>query len=327
MPTTTDHATVAQLTQEMAEAARWAPSVHNTQPWRFRAVDDGLAVLTDPERGLGRLDPLGRMRMISCGAAVLNAETALRGRGVTPRVTLLPWTREPDVVALVRVGPERPPADLDRRLAETIPRRRAHRRVHRPQALPDGLVDDVALEVRRLGARLTVADEAARRRLAHLLARAVRDQAAAPELVEEVEGWVRHWGSVQPDDGVPVANLGTGPFPVDSLVHDGAVGEVLRERDVAEVLSWSTVTAVSTPGDGPRDWLTAGRALERLWLRASEAGLALSYTDQATQHPPTRRELPEIFDLLGHVQVVVRLGHPLVEMPVTPRRPLGELLA
>src|SRR6266700_551479 len=50
------------------QLAERAPSVHNTQPWRW--VFDGarLHLHADPDRLLPATDPRGRQRVISCGA-------------------------------------------------------------------------------------------------------------------------------------------------------------------------------------------------------------------------------------------------------------------
>jgi len=52
----------------IATAAR-APSVHNTQPWRFRVGEFAIELYADMGRKL-RTDPLGREMLISCGAAL-----------------------------------------------------------------------------------------------------------------------------------------------------------------------------------------------------------------------------------------------------------------
>ncbi|MEU2092025.1 hypothetical protein [Nocardia beijingensis] len=61
-------------------AAR-APSVHNTQPWRW--VFDGrcLHLYTDADRLLPSTDPHGRQLVISCGAVLHHARTAFTDKG------------------------------------------------------------------------------------------------------------------------------------------------------------------------------------------------------------------------------------------------------
>jgi nitroreductase len=330
MSTTTDGAHGARVVGHaaaMAEAARWAPSVHNSQPWRFALLPDGLAVRSDAQRGLPVLDPLGRLRTISCGAAVLNASVALAARGVTPRVRLLPDPNDPTLLATVVAGPPRRPGRHDLADAAAVPVRRTHRRVHAAEQVPAVLLDELARAVAAERARLTVADATARRRLAGLLVRAVRAQSGSTEFTGEVESWIRHWGTAgEAVDGIPVGSLGTAPYPVDSLVQEVTDADALRETELAQYLASATVVAVSTPGDGTRDWLVAGMALERMLLRATSAGLVATFADQATQQPDTRRELAEALDLLGHPQIVVRLGRPLVDVPPTPRRPIEEML-
>ena len=72
MPEQTSQRTVPipadQVTYLIATAAR-APSVHNTQPWRFRAGDGTIDLYADPRRRL-HVDKDGREMLISCGAAL-----------------------------------------------------------------------------------------------------------------------------------------------------------------------------------------------------------------------------------------------------------------
>ncbi|MEO1398336.1 MAG: nitroreductase family protein, partial [Pseudomonadota bacterium] len=53
-----------------------APSGHNTQPWRFRLLEDHLVVLADRTRALPVVDPYDRELTISCGAAIGHFEVA-----------------------------------------------------------------------------------------------------------------------------------------------------------------------------------------------------------------------------------------------------------
>ena len=86
--------TYDELTTAVGAAVR-APSVLNTQPWRFHAHDHVIDVMADPERGLTHLDPQGRELLMSCGAALLNLRLALAALGRSTRTRHLPDPSRP----------------------------------------------------------------------------------------------------------------------------------------------------------------------------------------------------------------------------------------
>ena len=115
----------AQLLWEAAAAARLAPSIHNTQPWRFVLIPDALQIHADRDRQLRVADPDGRQLMLSCGCALFNARATLAARGYDAVVSRLPDPDDPGLVA--RLGATGPAVGLgaDRRA----------RTAHRPAAL------------------------------------------------------------------------------------------------------------------------------------------------------------------------------------------------
>ena len=52
-----------------------APSIHNTQPWRFRLGEDDVELWADAERAVPVVDPLGRERVVSCAASQLTTRS------------------------------------------------------------------------------------------------------------------------------------------------------------------------------------------------------------------------------------------------------------
>ncbi len=88
-----------QVAFVLATAGR-APSLHNTQPWRFRVRGNGLDLYADPDRRLRAIDPDGREMLISCGAALFGLRLGIRhlglahaGGGAAPAYA--PWPVQP----------------------------------------------------------------------------------------------------------------------------------------------------------------------------------------------------------------------------------------
>ena len=64
----------------LIEVAARAPSLHNTQPWRFKVGERAIELYADPSRQL-REDPAGREMLISCGAALYGLRLGIRSLG------------------------------------------------------------------------------------------------------------------------------------------------------------------------------------------------------------------------------------------------------
>ena len=104
-----------------------APSVHNTQPWRFSSYEDGLDLWADEARRLPVLDPERRQLHLSCGAALLHARVAARAPGLDPDAQLLPTSDDPTHLARLRLTRGSSPSPAEQLLAEAILLRHTYR--------------------------------------------------------------------------------------------------------------------------------------------------------------------------------------------------------
>ncbi|MFC4128314.1 hypothetical protein [Nocardia rhizosphaerae] len=104
-----------------------APSVHNSQPWRWHLGHDRLDLYADFGRQLTATDPRARALMVSCGAALHHLGTALAMLGRHATIHRLPDPTRPDHLATITCTPHTP-TDLDRGLAAAITTRRSDRR-------------------------------------------------------------------------------------------------------------------------------------------------------------------------------------------------------
>jgi hypothetical protein len=83
---------------------------------------------------------------------------------------------------------------------------------------------------------------------------------------------------------------------------------------------------MGTMNDDRRAWLEAGQALGRLLLRVTDVGVVASPLTQALDWPATRRQLTTRLSLVGHPQMLLRLGYPARRGTPSGRRPLSEVL-
>lgn len=326
---------------QIVAAATRAPSIHNTQPWRFVAAPDRLDVYLDRERALPVLDPTGRQQVISCGSAVEFAAVALAAAGLVAEVDLLPEDADPDHLAGLRVTGRRDASAEDRALAAAIDRRHTVRAAFESRAVPEDLLDRLQREASVHGTwfkPITRSEEEVA--TVFLLSRAEEMEQGDPAYVAELQTWMRtDPGAV---DGVPVEAVPSEDprtRPSNWLIRDFVVGRrEPHERDPflesadpdapPPDVERPTVVLMGTEGDDRCAWLLAGRALGRVLLLATAAGVAASPLTQALDWPATRTRLQARLSLVGHPQMLLRMGY-APETPgqaVSGRRPVADVL-
>jgi len=322
-----------QVVRNVVAKASRAPSIHNTQPWRFVARDDTIELWTDPSRGLSVLDPTGRARHLSCGAALLHARVAAADAGYAVNVTPLPDPANREHLADLRLDSAGGTASGDSELAGAIGTRRTSRAPFTDETLTGELVDDLRRAAEAEGCWLRIVEKPEdATSVAVLLARADELEAADPAYRDELRRWTG--AGAGSDEGVPASAV-----PAASPAERGSnyrLRDFVADRDPAEAdptaadpppVERPTVAVLGTPDDDVLSWLAAGQGLARLLLTAAARGVTASPMTQPLEIPDTRRRLATELGLLGHPQMLLRLGYGSGgEAPLTPRRPVEEIL-
>lgn len=105
------------------DLATRAPSVHDSQPWRWQIAPAGLQLFADPGRLLSRCDAIQHGILLSCGAALHHCSVALAALGWHGKIHRLPDPADRRHLASVELT-ARPAGGLDVVLASAIARRR-----------------------------------------------------------------------------------------------------------------------------------------------------------------------------------------------------------
>jgi nitroreductase len=303
-------ATQDQLRLAVSSAIK-APSVHNTQPWRFRISEGAVDLYADRSRLLTALDPTGRQLETSCGVALLFLRVSLRAAGFTADVTLLP-DDDADHLARVVVASTSDASPSDQALCAAIPSRHVQREAFEARPLAPALLSRFRRAAEAEGAWLAVVHRHDDRiELITLLSRADREETRDPAYLEEIQAWLRTEPAA---DGVPVQAV---PAHVerhsDVTMRDFNPGHVdeptaAPARD-APVDEHPALVVLGTDSDDARDHLIAGMALGRLLLEANVHGVAASILGQVMDLPGPRAAVRTALNLVGEPQTVLRLGY------------------
>lgn len=317
----------AIVLRDAANTAVAAPSIFNTQPWRWQVAGSVLRLWAGRERQLLVADPEGRMLTISCGVALHHACVALAAAGHAPVVTRLPDPDDPDLLAEISIGGTHLPSELEALLRKAIPRRRTDRRAFGPEPVPSNVRSALvaAAETHDAHLHLIHRDEVASLAFAAVHADAL--QLSDPAYRKELIRWTNRpsWSG----DGVPAATAvqrAARAVPVRDFVPFGGA-EAGAQSAGPHSDHGALYALVFTDGDDTLAWLRAGEALSAVLLTATAAGLATAPMSDVTELAVTREQLRKMLAGIGIPQLAVRIGHaPAGQPPAAPRRSPDEVI-
>ncbi|MDY6997545.1 MAG: nitroreductase family protein [Actinomycetota bacterium] len=296
-----------------------APSIHNSQPWRWRVGDSTLSLFADPDVTLPHTDPDGRDRILSCGAALHHGVVALAAAGWRAQIDRFPDPANPDHLAVLRLF-RAPTTESDIALSAAIERRRTDRRRYSERPVPEPTLNTLTARLQHYG--LTVREVNARTRLARIVSQSVRQHASDTDYLAELHMWSGRHASAT---GVPARNT----LPADSTTANNGrafAGGSLSEPHATGERDSSVVLALGTANDRWPAWLRAGEATSAILLRATMSGLASCPMTEPLEIAETREAvMREIFGGRATPQMLLRIGWAPTDaepLPWTPRRPV-----
>jgi nitroreductase len=310
---------------DAATAAGHAPSIHNTQPWRWRLTDNELDLYLDHSRSLEATDPDSRLATLSCGAALHHALVSLAADGWHAILARMPNSAHPDHLAQLRLDHRIPVETAALRHLQTIGLRHTDRRPTPGTPVDADLLRSIVAAAESAGAGL------------HLL---------HPDQVYDLATAADHAQRTETDDAAWQAELaywtgGTRPLGCgipDAVIPDRAPQTTVPGRDfghtgdlrVSESHEHDAAFAILYgPGDSNLDWLRAGEALSAAWLTATELGVSVLPLSATIEVPVTREDMRRLLSHLGYPYLVLRFtaadpGH--AAAPHTPRIPANQII-
>ncbi|GGN79411.1 Acg family FMN-binding oxidoreductase [Nocardia rhizosphaerihabitans] len=316
------HPDLATVRAVFERAAR-APSLHNSQPWRWRWDGSSAALYVDAQRLLPATDMFNREAILGCGVMLHHADIAWAAAGWETRVSRFP---NPTVRAhLASLEPRHPhtPSEPEQLLGQAVEARYSDRMPMDPP--PEWATTPQVLEflVGRSHTNVTFLDENGAgelRRISELTARLRRYD---PQYGSELTWWTA--GPDQGNAGVPAAARPSaadrGQVPLGREFPVGTAEPVGEDVD-----DGARIVVLSTEGDSAAELLDCGYALSAVLVECTVQGLSTCTVSHVVELPSSRAM---VADLVGHPhpQVLARIGAARTPPPPrTPRRPIDSIL-
>jgi nitroreductase len=321
----TDALAIGHALTEAATIAGYAPSIHNTQPWRWRITGHLLDLFTDRSRVLAVTDPDARLATLSCGVALHHARMALAAQGWQVTITRMPKPTDPDHLARLHVD-GRASVDLPATLhLRTIPLRHTDRRPITGAPVGPQELQAIAAAVEAEDTWLHTLTPGQVLELASAADHAQRTETDDTSWLDELAYWTggtRPGGTGIPDAAIPDRATRT-TVPGRDFGHHGDL-PISAEHDKAAVY-----VMLHGRTDEPSDWLRAGEALSAGWLTATEHGVSVLPHSAPIEVVSTRQAMRVVLSSTGYPYLLLRLG--TIDLadagpPHAPRLPADQII-
>ncbi|BBY20257.1 Acg family FMN-binding oxidoreductase [Mycobacterium stomatepiae] len=315
-----------QVLRTAVQLACRAPSVHNSQPWKWVAQGPILRLFIDRDRAVPGADCYMREAIISCGAVLDHLRVAMQAAGWRADIRRFPNRKDRDELASISFSFTGHVIDPQRERAQAILQRRTDRLSLQEPAYWDFFEPTL----------YNVIDES--RVKLHVLADDTRSQLASAASLTE---------AIRNDDWLYLAELDwwTSPFAINEGIPPSALASDIEHSRVDVGRSFpvrihadrrpqievdrSKILVLSTAEDTRADWLRSGEALSMVLLECTVAGMATCPLTHLIEVDESRDIVRDLIDRSGEPQALIRVGiAPAMEhsAPPTPRRPLHDVL-
>ena len=291
--------------EEIVKAAAVAPSAGNNQPWKWYFDGHNLWLFHDAKRSHSFGDYQSMAAYIALGTSLENARLRAESLGVQAQIELFPSGTQPgSPVARLGLHQRSPalngsPAGADP-LSAYIFERCTNRSVHAPAAIPETVFQAITAAVEQIpGARFSYLNDSEKlAKMALVTGKAEKLRIFIPEGHHDLFQRELRWTDKEAretGDGIDLATFDLNPTEyiglrlakspeAVALLQQWDKGGALEELTGKGVRQSSAVGLISMPAFSPENFLLGGRAVERMWLAATKANIAIQPVLAAVLH-------------------------------------------
>ena len=317
----------AQLMRELIRHATLAPSSHNTQCWRFQALEKSIVITPDLSRRCPAVDPDDHHLFVSLGCSTENLAQAALASGLNADVRF-----DPSGAGRLVVNME-PTKPRDSPLFHAITERQCTRGDY--DGRPVSTAELRLLEQAGKGTGVRVQLLTARSMMERVLDYVVEGNVAQMNdsaFVSELKSWIRFSAdeAQRTGDGLFSGASGVQVLPRwlgSPLMSLFFTAKSQNERYTKQIRNSAGIAIFVSEANDKAHWVETGRCYERFALQATALGIRNAFLNQPVEVSAIR---PQFASWMGLAQgarpdLVVRFGRGAT-MPLSMRRPVQEVL-
>jgi len=271
--------------QKILEISVNAPSGSNSQPWSFHVRGNQIDIIAHPEKDHPILNFRNRGTWIAHGALIENIKIAAAALGYKLSIKNFPDSQNPNLTARISFTESLPPSEES--LFRVIPKRTTNRKPYEIKSLTYKQKEELLKSVQEIGGgvemRLTEDREKVK----------VLGQAGAVNEIVTLENKVLHklffdeivWTREEEDarkKGLYLKTMELKPpqekalklfksWKIMNFLNKFGVARGIAKGN-ARVYASTPVMGAILVNDSDKDFIIAGRLMERLWLKATAWG-------------------------------------------------------
>src|ERR1700756_5117337 len=278
------------VTKAIQQACR-APSLHNSQPWRWIVLQTAVDLFVDHRRVVRSTDTSGREALISCGAALGHFRVAMAAGGWNTIVDSFPNPNNRDHLATIDFTPTHYVTTAERDRADAILRRRTDRLPFRAPGHWESFERVLRRTIDHGMATLDVLPDEARPRVAEASRFAESFRRYDEYYHNELRWWTEHFQQYQgiPPDAL-VSEKERDRVDINRAFPVAGRGDRRSEVQAAE----AKVLVLSTPENTRADAFHCGEVLSTVLLECTMAGLATCPLTHITEIPESRELIQQL---------------------------------
>ncbi len=307
-----------------------APSVHNSQPWKFKLEENSITIFPDYERILPVADRDNRELFISLGCAL---ENLIIAAGYFGYHTEIEMRMEDPLKESIRVEFSSGNNQNYEKLFKNIEIRQSTRSKYNKALIPPADIEklnEAGNQDQVLFLLLTAAVDIDP--IIEITKRATVLQFLNKEFINELIKWIRfsRRTAKKTGDGLYSGTIGSPSVPkwLGKLILKLTLDPKREARKNVNLMKNSSGILIFIAKENSKEaWINLGRSFQRVTLTATSLNINHAHINAACEPIAARRELVEVLQLNPEEQpfLIIRIGYS-AKRPYSFRRPLKDVL-